>query len=393
MACLYPGIRVSTPGHSEGDQIVFTRYDVPYRGKVHNGGVMAFGENADRLRSCLLSSDDYSSVACGKCIRCRLRSRKEWALRLAKEAELYPSGHTLFLTLTYDDDHLPWCSSVVPSSIDGELHKVDVNTLRADHMKTFFKDLRRWYDYHYEKEAGVKPLPLRQYHCGEYGSQTDRAHYHAILYGLDPKFLEHMSKTFRWGFNGLKVNDSLSKIWDRGRIVYGQATFEGMQYVSGYVVKKKIGLERDNDVRMWNAYHDISDDVDSEAWEPFRDSYRLRRPDELRELPFAHGSNRPGIAHDWYMLHKDEIYAQDELFINSKKGVQRVKPVAYFDRLFDVEDPERMEEIKEERKLRAETLLDLTLENNNLNEKQYQEMQIRKSEGVADRVLKYRSKI
>lgn len=393
MACLFPGVRVPTPGYSEGDRITFAGRDGLYRGKVHNGGVLAFGENAEKLRSALYSCDDYSPVACGKCIRCRLRARKEMALRLAKEGELYPSGHTLFLTLTYDEAHLPWCSKVVSSSINGELHKIDVNTLRAEHMKTFFKDLRAWYDYHYAKEAGVKPLPLRQYHCGEYGTETDRAHYHAILYGLDPKFLDHMSKTRPWGREGLKENLSLSTIWDRGRLVYGQASFEGMQYVSGYVVKKKIGLERDDDVRLWNAYHDVDEYVDPNAWEPFRDGYRLRRPDDLRELPFAHGSNRPGIAHDWYVAHKDEIYAQDELFINSKKGVQRVKPVAYFDRLFDVEDPERMDELKEERKQRAETLLALTLENNNLNEKQYQELQIRKSEGVADRVLKYRSKI
>lgn len=44
-------------------------------------------------------------VPCGQCIECRLRYAREWAARCMIEAEA--STCAWFLTLTYDDTHLP----------------------------------------------------------------------------------------------------------------------------------------------------------------------------------------------------------------------------------------------------------------------------------------------
>ena len=59
--------------------------------------------------------DSILALPCGKCLPCRLNHAKEWAVRCVLESLDYESNY--FLTLTYDDDHLPE---------DGRLHRSDV---------------------------------------------------------------------------------------------------------------------------------------------------------------------------------------------------------------------------------------------------------------------------
>ena len=58
-----------------------------------------------------------------------------------------------FVTLTYDDDHLP-----------------EYNSLNYKHFQDFMKRLRKSHN-------GV-----RFYMCGEYGEDFSRPHYHALLF-------------------------------------------------------------------------------------------------------------------------------------------------------------------------------------------------------------------
>lgn len=89
---------------------------------------------------------------CGKCINCRAKSRQEWVFRLRMEYRNCDFG--LFVTLTYDDDHLP---------SDG---------VSIRDVQLFLKRLRKKY----------KSKTLRYYICSEYGDNTHRAHYHALLF-------------------------------------------------------------------------------------------------------------------------------------------------------------------------------------------------------------------
>lgn len=93
-------------------------------------------------------------VPCGQCTACRLNRSREWSVRVCREAELYDD--VCFLTLTYDDEHLP-----------------DYKTLVREHPQKFMKRLRR--------SLGK---PVRFFGCGEYGGQTERPHYHIILFGV-----------------------------------------------------------------------------------------------------------------------------------------------------------------------------------------------------------------
>ena len=55
---------------------------------------------------------------------CRIQKRKEWSLRILHEAEEY--NDNIFITLTYDDNHIP-----------------DSESLRKTDLQKFYKRLRR----------------------------------------------------------------------------------------------------------------------------------------------------------------------------------------------------------------------------------------------------------
>ena len=54
-------------------------------------------------------------VPCGKCLSCRIAKRSEWSMRMLHELESYDCA--VFVTLTYDDEHLPEHGSLVVSDL------------------------------------------------------------------------------------------------------------------------------------------------------------------------------------------------------------------------------------------------------------------------------------
>lgn len=104
-----------------------------------------------------------------------------------------------FVTLTYDDDHLPEGGTLVPR--DPQL---------------FIKRLRKL----------VHPIKLRYYLVGEYGDRTFRPHYHLALFGVPPSAFQAVADA--WSLDGKAI----------GHVVVGSLTFESAGYVAGYVTKK-----------------------------------------------------------------------------------------------------------------------------------------------------------
>jgi len=102
-------------------------------------------------------------IPCGQCAACRIQRRKEWSLRLWHERSYW--DRSVFVTLTYAEDHLPLCKKGIPEGYTGTLVKED--------LQKFFKRLRR-----------VVRKPIKYYACGEYGDSTQRPHYHALIFGL-----------------------------------------------------------------------------------------------------------------------------------------------------------------------------------------------------------------
>lgn len=75
-------------------------------------------------------------------------------------------------------------------------------------------------------------------------------------------------------------------------------------------------------------------------------------------------SRNPGIAKQYYDEHKDDIYKFDTIWMKLKEKGYKCKPPKVFDRYFDIEEPDKMKEIKDHRKEVAEgqlrTILDKT---------------------------------
>ena len=116
----------------------------------------------EHRRALKIVTEQGMTVPCGKCIACRKAKAREWTLRMLHELDT--SRDATFLTLTYDDDSL----HVSPNTGFASLCKRD--------LQLFFKRLRR----------ALPGLPLRYFSVGEYGDNTLRPHYHAIMYNLSP---------------------------------------------------------------------------------------------------------------------------------------------------------------------------------------------------------------
>nr|QJB18958.1 MAG: replication initiator protein [Microvirus sp.] len=235
-------------------------------------------------------------IPCGGCIGCRLDKSRQWMLRLMHEAKYHEQKS--FLTLTYDDLQLPE---------NGSLDKT--------HFQKFMKRLR--------KQHGGK---LRYFMCGEYGDQTQRPHYHAILYGCDFSDRRPHSK----GAKGdqIYISETLDRIWTHGNCYIGNVTPESCGYVARYIMKKVTG-EQAND-----HYGRIN---------PATGEWYLLQPEYLAM------SLKPGIGATYYDEFKTDLYPSD--FAISKG---RELPVPkYYDRQLEKENPDLLETLKARRKARA----------------------------------------
>lgn len=254
------------------------------------------------------------TLPCGQCIGCRLEYSRQWALRIQKEATLYKDNY--FLTITYDQEHLPWIDTINEET--GEL--ILGNPLIPKHFTKFMKDLREYWDYHYKHQG------IRFYGCGEYGEKHERPHYHICLMNFPiPEEELEFEKNNELG-DALYKCQLIEDIWGKGLIRIGALTWQSAAYVARYILKKQKG--------------ECSEEI-----------YRSKG-----QIPeFTRMSRKPGIGKGWYEENRDEIYKNDEVFVPRRGGgATKLKPARYFDRIYDLEKPARMMRIKEARRAIAE---------------------------------------
>lgn len=135
-------------------------------------------------------------VPCGKCPACLANNRQEWTFRL--NSEYLACSYGLFVTLTYDDEHLP---------LDG-VSKRDV--------QLFLKRLR--------KQIGNRSF--RYFITAEYGDRTFRPHYHGLLF-------------FSIGFD-VSIYDRITSSWQNGFVDYGSIEPASVAYCTKYCMKQSF---------------------------------------------------------------------------------------------------------------------------------------------------------
>lgn len=142
-------------------------------------------------------------VPCGKCFNCRRRIAREWTHRLILENEYYEDA--VFITLTYDDEHLPLTKNC--------------------HMTLVKKDLQ---DFYKRLRYNLDSYKISHFSCGEYGDRYGRPHYHGIVFGLSRE-----------------DQDVIDKSWKKGLTHVGNVNSKSIAYVAGYVQKKLYGKYAD----------------------------------------------------------------------------------------------------------------------------------------------------
>lgn len=238
------------------------------------------------------------TIPCGQCIGCRLERSRQWAIRCVHESKLHDDN--AFLTLTYDNDHLP---------LDGSLNK--------KHFQDFMKRYRKYL-------GGDK---IRYYHCGEYGEELRRPHYHAIIFGHDFSDKKYW-KTEK--DNQYFTSAALNKIWGKGQCVIGTVTFNSCAYVARYVLKKVTGEKAEE--------HYSSNNLLGE---------------ETNLVPeYTTMSRNKGIGHEWYQKYKDEVYPDDFIVLNGMK----MKPPKYYEQFFAIDEEEQFIAHKSQLRKKAKSM-------------------------------------
>ena len=199
-----------------------------------------------------------------------------------------------FVTLTYDDKHLP------------DDYSVNVRTLQL-----FFKRLRK-----------SLPHKIRYFACGEYGDLNLRPHYHALIFNYSPndKILYKKSNN-----HNLYTSSSLSEQWTFGNAWLGSVTFQSAGYVARYVVKKQYG---DLVASHYTRTHPLTGEL-------------------VRVQPeFCTQSRRPGIGAAWFDKYRGDCFPSDFLIVDEK----RISVPRYYSlKLAELE----LERVKRERKRKA----------------------------------------
>lgn len=239
------------------------------------------------------------AVPCGQCVGCRLERSRQWGVRMMHEAQMHSDN--CFLTLTYDDEHLPWRAS---------LQKRD--------FVLFMKKLREWRkrrceckDWDEESRKLCAKHLVSFFHCGEYGEINWRPHYHAMLFGHD--FRDRKLYTRNHQEQGIYTSESLSALWGLGLATVGNCSFESASYIARYVVKKVIGQKAEDHYRR----------VDPKTG-------------EIYELvpEYATMSLKPAIGKRWFEEFGGDVVKYDGVVVAG----QLTRPPRYYDSLRQEEE-------------------------------------------------------
>ena len=171
----------------------------------------------------MLCKKPFLNFPCGRCIPCTTTKRKEWTHRLILEGLNHEEK--CFITLTYNDKSLPQGGTLVKR--DAQLF---IKRLRQNTKKT-----------------------IRYYLVGEYGGESERPHYHAVLFGMHcSNFSPEIpidgrwrcecdtcnSIRFAWNQRTESIKQKDAKQWNKGKTDVAEFNRLTAQYVAGYVTKK-----------------------------------------------------------------------------------------------------------------------------------------------------------
>lgn len=234
-------------------------------------------------------------IPCGYCLLCREEQARQQAVRITHEAMMHEEN--AFITLTYDNQHLP-----------------PYGALRYEDLVKFWKRVRKYLWKKYKKK-------LRYYAVGEYGDKTLRPHYHACIFGhafTENRIILRETPSLLWW------SPELSLAWGQGNNVsVGALNFETARYTASYVTKK---------LRQKQQYVRIEEETG-----------------ELVKLEQPRAFMSRNLAKTWWEQNRHYVAATDTVVINGRPQ----KPPKAYDKWLGEVNNLPLEMIKEERKRKA----------------------------------------
>lgn len=233
-------------------------------------------------------------VPCNHCPECMRIKQDEWFFRGVIEYLHYKKkgGATYFVTLTYNNESLPYLSITAKDS--GEVYQV-VKCFSARHIRNFIKYFRMLL-----KKNGYEWKGMKYLVCSEFGEKKGRPHYHILLHLPFHIPIRTLIRLLR-------------QAWPHGYISRSKQGFEvvshkGIRYVMKYISKDmdffkqsawfgndnidvESELYKDALPRHWQSMHygeSFIDDVILKSRNPveflLRNSYSLPIGDGIRSL-------------------------------------------------------------------------------------------------------------
>lgn len=180
------------------------------------------------------------------------------------------SSMSFFVTYTYDPEHLMFCSKGRP-------------TLYPSHLTNYWKLLRK-------KFKGK----ISYYACGEYGSNRQRPHYHAIVFIEDYNILP------------MHALQHLQTEWKHGDVFVGTVTGESVAYVLKYLSKKPSVPQYAGDKRV-PEFQRVSKGMGAEYLTDSMKNWHFADLTERAYIPTAGGGRAPMPRY-----FKDKLYTKEQ---------------------------------------------------------------------------------
>jgi len=247
-------------------------------------------------------------VHCGTCEGCRIDRSRQWAVRCWHESNTNPNQPNSFLTLTFRN-----ACPIATLTGRGRYQKLKAEklvdpteSLHLFHFQDFMKRLRKRF-------YGNSKSNIKYFHCGEYGEKFGRPHHHACLFNFEFPDKELKRKTDAGCY--VYTSKILSELWPHGIHEIGDVTYQSAAYVARYILKKMGG---------WRA----------------KDYYLQKKPEYITM------SRNPAIALEWFNQFKTDVYPSD--YVTMENGAKCLPP-KYYDRRYELEDPETFALLKQKR--------------------------------------------
>ncbi len=231
-----------------------------------------------------------------------------WAMRIVHESCMHADAYgNCWITLTYRSRD----ECTKKQLQKGHYVPADYS-LNYYHFRDFVKRLRRYF-----------PQKIRYFHCGEYGEENLRPHYHACLFNVS--FEDVIVEKQEQGIT-IYSSPTLQNLWPYGFSTIGELNYETAAYTAGYILKKITGNQA-LDTYLRNDQYGVA------FWV---------------KPPYITMSLKPGIGEKFYEKYKEDFY--DDTCPVPGRGIFQKIP-RYYESILELQSPSRMDDIKHKRQV------------------------------------------